>query len=198
MQNGNTVDSARVGKTTNVEIENENDLALEGVIEYEDAAVGAEVLLVNEGAEFGIDTDTVDIAVSTEATREELETTETIESTEEIETTEGIESTEESTEDIEEAVRGRQIQNVGGVGLRGQPVYVGKRRDRSRILCKKCGRAYYHRSSLARHLRHECGTRITITCPICGIIVKHVHTLKKHLHFKHPGYDIETEKAEES
>nr|CAI5817497.1 unnamed protein product [Callosobruchus analis] len=134
---------------------------------------------------------------------EDADPLETIETIEEIETREETDSADDigdvqSTEEtgapdliIYKAVR--QLQNPGGVGLRGQPVYIGKRKDRSRIICKKCGRAYYHRSSLSRHLRHECGTMTSYKCPLCGVKVKHLHTFQKHLHFKHPGQRVEPE-----
>ncbi|VEN60929.1 unnamed protein product [Callosobruchus maculatus] len=196
VRNKNSLRSAGIGEIIHEETENENDLTLGEVIECADGSVGAEVLLVNADAEFGMDTEAIGIALSKEGTTEEIETTKDIETAEDIESAEDV-ADDESTEDIEEAIKSVQKQNSGGVGLRGQPVYIGKRRDRSRLFCKKCGRAYYHRSSLSRHMRHECETVTCFVCPICSVKVKHMHTLKKHLHFKHPGYKLQNQKIQE-
>lgn len=51
--------------------------------------------------------------------------------------------------------------------------------------CKNCGKVYSYYSSLARHLRHECGVEPKFHCPLCPYRTKHKSSLNTHLNGRH-------------
>ncbi|XP_043284405.1 longitudinals lacking protein isoform X30 [Venturia canescens] len=51
--------------------------------------------------------------------------------------------------------------------------------------CKNCGKIYNYYSSLARHLKHECGVEPKFHCPLCPYRTKHKSSLNTHLNGRH-------------
>lgn len=51
--------------------------------------------------------------------------------------------------------------------------------------CKNCGKVYNYYSSLARHLKHECGVEPKFHCPLCPYRTKHKSSLNTHLNGRH-------------
>ncbi|XP_015587120.1 uncharacterized protein LOC107263934 isoform X2 [Cephus cinctus] len=51
--------------------------------------------------------------------------------------------------------------------------------------CKNCGKVYNYHSSLARHLKHECGVEPKFHCPLCPYRTKHKSSLNTHLNGRH-------------
>ncbi|KAL0132448.1 hypothetical protein PUN28_000293 [Cardiocondyla obscurior] len=51
--------------------------------------------------------------------------------------------------------------------------------------CKNCGKVYSYYSSLARHLKHECGVEPKFHCPLCPYRTKHKSSLNTHLNGRH-------------
>ncbi|OXU23499.1 hypothetical protein TSAR_003218, partial [Trichomalopsis sarcophagae] len=51
--------------------------------------------------------------------------------------------------------------------------------------CRNCGKHYNYHSSLARHLKHECGVEPKFQCPLCPYRTKHRSSLNTHLNGKH-------------
>nr|XP_050860684.1 longitudinals lacking protein-like [Vespula vulgaris] len=51
--------------------------------------------------------------------------------------------------------------------------------------CKNCGKVYHYYSSLARHLKHECGVEPKFHCPLCPYRTKHKSSLNTHLNGRH-------------
>lgn len=51
--------------------------------------------------------------------------------------------------------------------------------------CKNCGKIYNYYSSLARHLKHECGVDPKFQCPLCPYKTKHKSSLNTHLNGRH-------------
>ncbi|XP_020288350.1 zinc finger X-chromosomal protein-like [Pseudomyrmex gracilis] len=51
--------------------------------------------------------------------------------------------------------------------------------------CKNCGKIYNYYSSLARHLKHECGVEPKFHCPLCPYKTKHKSSLNTHLNGRH-------------
>ncbi|XP_046416417.1 longitudinals lacking protein, isoforms A/B/D/L isoform X24 [Neodiprion virginianus] len=51
--------------------------------------------------------------------------------------------------------------------------------------CKNCGKVYNYHSSLARHLKHECGVEPKFQCPLCPYRTKHKSSLNTHLNGRH-------------
>uniref|UniRef100_T1HQ23 C2H2-type domain-containing protein n=1 Tax=Rhodnius prolixus TaxID=13249 RepID=T1HQ23_RHOPR len=51
--------------------------------------------------------------------------------------------------------------------------------------CAGCGKSYKHRSSLAHHLRFECGKAPQFFCPFCPFMSLYRGSLHKHLRRKH-------------
>ncbi|EFN68036.1 Longitudinals lacking protein, isoform G, partial [Camponotus floridanus] len=51
--------------------------------------------------------------------------------------------------------------------------------------CKNCGKKYSYYSSLARHLKHECGVEPKFHCPLCPYKTKHKSSLNTHLNGRH-------------
>ncbi|EZA51247.1 Longitudinals lacking protein, isoforms A/B/D/L [Ooceraea biroi] len=58
-------------------------------------------------------------------------------------------------------------------------------RQRMTYPCKNCGKIYSYYSSLARHLKHECGVEPKIQCPLCPYRTKHKSSLNTHLNGRH-------------
>ncbi|KAG5331139.1 LOLA3 protein, partial [Acromyrmex charruanus] len=51
--------------------------------------------------------------------------------------------------------------------------------------CRNCGKVYSYYSSLARHLKHECGVEPKFHCPLCPYRTKHKSSLNTHLNGRH-------------
>ena len=57
--------------------------------------------------------------------------------------------------------------------------------QRTTYPCKTCGKVYNYYSSLARHLKHECGVEPKFHCPLCPYRTKHKSSLNTHLNGRH-------------
>ncbi|CAG5097827.1 Similar to lola: Longitudinals lacking protein [Cotesia congregata] len=51
--------------------------------------------------------------------------------------------------------------------------------------CRNCNKVYSYHSSLARHLKHECGVDPKFHCPLCSYRTKHRSSLNTHLNNRH-------------
>lgn len=51
--------------------------------------------------------------------------------------------------------------------------------------CQNCHKVYNYYSSLARHLKHECGVEPRFHCSLCPYKTKHRSSLNTHLNGRH-------------
>jgi uncharacterized C2H2 Zn-finger protein len=51
--------------------------------------------------------------------------------------------------------------------------------------CPNCSKMYHYKSSLARHVRLECGKEPQFQCPYCPHVTKHKSSLVMHMDARH-------------
>lgn len=51
--------------------------------------------------------------------------------------------------------------------------------------CPNCSKMYHYKSSLARHIRLECGKEPQFQCPYCPHVTKHKSSLVMHIDARH-------------
>ncbi|CAH1964263.1 unnamed protein product [Acanthoscelides obtectus] len=56
----------------------------------------------------------------------------------------------------------------------------------TKYICPQCHKQYKVKSSLARHLKLECGKEASFKCPFCPYASKQKYPLTSHINFKHP------------
>ena len=56
---------------------------------------------------------------------------------------------------------------------------------RQSFVCPHCGKSYFHKGSLNRHLKVECGKIPQESCPICSKSFHHKHHVERHMKSVH-------------
>ncbi|XP_047113139.1 longitudinals lacking protein, isoforms A/B/D/L-like isoform X2 [Schistocerca piceifrons] len=57
--------------------------------------------------------------------------------------------------------------------------------ESQRFPCHQCHNVYCYQSSLARHIKFECGKVAQIQCPFCSYRSRYRADMTKHIRFKH-------------